>query len=499
MRVLLMQPTLTCRWAETAERPTMYEPLGLGYLAAAVRERGHEPLVLDCLAEGWRVRQQDGELTRLGLRDDDIESRIRDFHPGLVGISCMFTGFDRDCTRLASIVKRVNRDIPVVVGGAHASALPETLIEEPNIDLVVRSEGEAVFLALLDCLERDGAVPDGLPGTATQNRANPLAELIPDLDALPFPARDLLPMDIYLEDQREIMPYAKRRPIGFMISSRGCPFNCIFCSTTKIWRRWRPRSPKNIVDEIEVLVNDYGCREIAFLDDSFLADKRRVLSFCNELKRRNIDISWNVPTGLTVWTVTEGILRAMVETGFYRACFPIESGDPELLKYIRKPVDLDRVVETIGMCHRLGLWTYGNFIIGFPEQTPESIEMTIRYGEACGLDMLNVYVLQPYAGSDLYDVMCSSGLQGKANADASTIHYTMFDTKYFTAEQLRAKRDEFYKRFTKARLKRLLTPKGLNDLRRKMNSPERFRYAMRVFATFAKYSLKSKKFTIIPE
>ncbi len=225
----------------------------------------------------------------------------------------------------------------------------------------------------------------------------------------------------------------------------------------------------------------------------------RVKRICDEIRARNLDITWSVPVGLNVWKVTEDILRVMCDTGFYRACFPIESGDPEMLEYIRKPVDLDRVLETIEACHRLGIWTYGNFLIGFPEQTPESVEKTAQFAETCGLDMINVYIVQPYKGAELWDIMQNLGLLDTAHGTASTILHTIYDTKHFTAEELRAKRDEVYKRFTQKRIRRLFTLKGLNDLRRKMNTPERFAYAMRVFATFAKNSLISKKFTIIPE
>jgi radical SAM superfamily enzyme YgiQ (UPF0313 family) len=286
------------------------------------------------------------------------------------------------------------------------------------------------------------------------------------------------------------MPYAKRRPIGFLISSRGCPYNCIFCSTTKIWKRWRPRSPGRVVDEIELLVNEYGVREIAFQDDSFLVDPDRVREICAEVERRNIDIAWTVPPGLTVNRLNEDLLRAMKASGFYRACFPIESGDPEMLEWIRKPIDLDQVRESIDACNRLGIWTYGNFIIGFPEQTPESVERTAEFAVNCGLDMISVYVAQPYAGSDLYDIYKDMGALDDPTTAGSTVFNTKYDTKYFKAAELRTKRDEIYRRFMKRRLRRLLTPRGFTDVLRKVNTPENLAYAMRVAGTLARTSLR---------
>ncbi len=498
MKALLLAPTLTDRLPENPGRPRMNVPLRLGYLGAVAREHSHEVVVLDCLAEGWEIQQKNGELTRLGLRDDDIEIRIREIDPDVVGISCMYTGYDQDSKRIAAIAKKAKPNVPVVVGGADASARPTVFLDDPNIDLVVRSEGENIFIDLLAHLERQGSLPENMPGTAIKGKINPLADLIADVDTIPLPARDLLAMDIYLEDQRSVEPYAKRRPVGYVFSSRGCPYNCLFCSTRKVWRKWRPRAPKNVVDEIELLINDYHVREINFLDDSFLVDRGRVLDLCEEIKRRNIDISWNVASGITIWTVTEEVLRAMMETGYYRVGLPIESGDPDILKYIRKPVKLDRALETIETCQKLGLWTYGNFIIGFPEQTAESIEKTIQFAENCGLDMITACILQPYAGADIYEIMDDMGLLDNPNAAASTVFHTTYDTKYFTAAELNAKRDEMYKRFTQKRLQRLLTPKGLADLLRKMNTPERFLYGMRIFGRFAVNSLKSRKFSEFP-
>ena len=179
----------------------------------------------------------------------------------------------------------------------------------------------------------------------------------------------------------------------------------------------------------------------------------------------------------------------MKASGFYRACFPIESGDPEMLEWIRKPIDLEQVREAIDACNRLGIWTYGNFIIGFPEQTLESVERTAEYAVNCDLDMISVYVAQPYAGSDLYEIYKEMGAFDDPKTAGSTVFHTKYDTKYFKAEELRAKRDEIYQRFMKRRFRRLFSPKGFVDVLRKVNTPENLAYAMRVAGTLARTSL----------
>lgn len=496
MKLLLMQPTLSLRDYTLGNRPPMYEPLGLGYLAAAAREAGHKPVVVDCVAEDWENQVMDSGLVRIGMSDDAIEARIREIQPEFIGLTCMFTGFDRDVKRIAAIAKKVNPNVPIAVGGADATSNAKTLVEDPNIDMVLRSEGEKTLVEILRHMENTGEVPMDQPGTTVKGHENSNADSILDLDTIPLPARDLLPMETYHADQTPLMPYAKRTPIGFMVSSRGCPYNCIFCSTVKVWGRWRGRSAENVVDEMEDLVKNHGVREIAFQDDSFLAKQKRVIQICDEIRKRKLDITWTVPPGLTVWTVNEKILKTMQDSGFYRACFPVESGDPEMLKYIRKPINLDQVLETIDTCHRLGIWTYGNFIIGFPEQSPESVEKTAEYAVKSGLDMINVYVAQPYAGSDLYDIYDHLGMLDQMGVDASTVFNTQYDTKYFKAEELRQKRAEIYDRFTKQRIRRLFTPQGVKQIGMKMRTPENLAYGMRVFGTFAKMSLKQRRLGI---
>ena len=168
-----------------------------------------------------------------------------------------------------------------------------------------------------------------------------------------------------------------------------------------------------------------------------------------------------------------------------------------MLEWIRKPLDLEEVEEAIALCHRLGIWTYGNFIIGFPEQTAESIERTARYAENCDLDMISVYIAQPYAGSDLYDVFKGMGLLDPEKAAASTVFHSLYDTKHFTAAELRSKRDAIYSRFMKRRIRRLFSPSGLRVLWRKINTAESFTYALRIAGVMARNTLKEGRVNLL--
>ncbi len=491
MKVLLINPTFTGMFPANYGRPALYEPLGLAYLGAVLREAGHEPLILDCVAEGWDCHQRDGIFTRIGLRDSQIADYLRKTKPDLVGISSEFTGFERDSLRIATLCKSTLPNIPVIFGGADATARAEEFLTYFDIDLVVRGEGEKTLLLVVDYYERRGELPLNIPGTSLRGRHNEPAEEIEDVDSIPFPARDLLRMDMYLEDQTPLMPFAKRRPIGFMVSSRGCPYNCVFCSTTKIWRHWRPRSPERVVDEMEHLIKQYRVREIAFQDDSFMVDPERVRKICQEILKRKLEITWSVPPGIQANRLTDDLLRVMKRSGFYRACFPIESGDPEVLEWIRKPVDFEEVEAAIALCRHHGIWTYGNFIIGFPEQTLESVEKTAQYAINCPLDMISVYIAQPYAGSDLYEQFQRLGLLHPKKAAASTVFESRYDTLHFKANELCAKREEILRLFLKKRVVRLLSPREVLYTWKKINSPEKFAYAVRIVTHLLTTSLKS--------
>lgn len=481
MRLMLIAPPMTIlKPHEDFGRPAMYEPLGLGYLAASVREAGHEVQVLDCVAADWRRQAEWDGYLRIGLSDADIAERLRAFEPDVVGVTFQFTGFHNDARRVAALTRETLPSAIIVAGGADASARSKEFSEFAEVDLVLRGEGETPLLALLDRLAQGGKPPKDLPGTTVRGVDNPAAEELPDLNAVPFPARDLLPMEVYLEDQRPLMPFAKRFPLAFLVSSRGCPYDCVFCSTTKVWRRWRARSPENVVDEMGHLVQTYGARELVFQDDSFLVDGDRVKRICEEILRREMDITWSVPPGVKANRLTGDLLPVMKASGFYRACFPIEAGDPEMLEYIRKPLDLSEAEEAIERCHAHGIWTYGNFIIGFPRQTPESVAKTAEYAVHCPLDMISVYIAQPYAGSDMYDEFCEMGLLDDERKAGSTVFGSLYDTEFFKAEELERIRADIHKRFMVQRLKRQFTSKGMADLLRKMDTFENARYAARL-------------------
>ena len=492
IKTLLMVPPLRMR--DIANEP--YPPIGLSYIAACLEENGFGVRILDAFSEGRENIGQEGDYFTVGLPEEAIRERLLEYKPDIVGISWNFTNFFDSRLQIADLVKSTLPKCLVVLGGAHVTMEYRNSMDNPHVDLIVRGEGEHVMVEIAERLKRGEPLHD-IEGTVAKFEGkiveNPLRELISDLDALPLPAYHLLKMDIYLRDQRKsIFPFAMRTPVGFMISSRGCHFNCIFCSTSKMFRKFRPRNPNRVVDEIEYLMKEYGVREIAFQDDCFLGDLKNVKALCEEILKRKIDIKWSVPPGLPVWRAEEDLLKLMKSSGFYRVCFPIESGCEKTLKFIRKPVNLKKARETIVSANRLGLWTYGNLVFGFPYETEDDIKDSFQYFLDSGLDMLSVYICQPYAGSDLYSVYKEEGLLKGGLKTGSYLFKTQYDSKNLTADELNSLRSEILSRFMRNRLFSLLTPRGLYlHLISKIRSTEDLLYVIRILVQVVKASIRS--------
>lgn len=475
---LLIYPPITTYGSDTsAGAPVL--PLGLAYIAAYLEENGYELKVLDTLALGGI---EEGEnCVRAGLGEGAIKKYIQDIKPNIVGISSMFTAYAQDAHDVAKIVKDINTDIPVVFGGAHASANYDMVLKDENVDIVVKGEGEVTFLEIVKELER-GEELKNIPGTITRISGklhiNPPRPFIADLDSLPFPARHLLPMDIYLSKSS---PYCMRNPHALMITSRGCPKNCVFCSIHSIWGwKWRARSARNIVDEIEILVNKYGVNEIIFNDDNISIDKKRMAEICDTIIARKIDIRWTTPNGIAIWTLDKPLLKKMKKSGCYRLTFGIESGNPETQKFMRKNLDLEQARSVIKCANNIGLWTISTNIIGFPYETREAMEDTINYNISSGMDFALFYLLTPFLGTPIYETFAKEGLTPNDIDQARDFLVTEFacDTKNFTRKELQEIQNYAYSRFLSGRFHSYL--RNPFKILRKIHSFEDLGYTLRL-------------------
>ena len=459
VRVLLIHPSLTL---PIVEAPSLEPPLGLAYLAAYMEKAGYEVRILDAVASGVRNIKRDGDYVRVGLDDADIKDYIRDFAPQIVGVSAAFTETAADSHHVARLVKEVDPEILVVFGGAHTTALPEQVLKDENVDMVVKGEGEATLLEIAKSFN-DKARLSHLEGTVVRSgdgvSHNPARPFIADLDSIPFPAYHLLPMQVYLHKGEYYMnDWAMRPPRLNMTTSRGCPGRCVFCSIHGIWGfEWRARSATNVVDEIESLVKNWHVGEIAFQDDNISYNRERMVAICDEIIRRKLDIRWCTPNGVAIYTLDEELVRKMRKSGCWRLSFGIESASTETQKFIGKRIPLEKVNRAIRWANDSGIWTHGTFIIGFPFEPMESVRATVDYAVNSELDFAHLYIATPYPGTKLNDIVCQEGLLPD-DIERWSVNKAEWDTKYITREELNRIRTEAYAGILSRRMRRYLNP-----------------------------------------
>ena len=353
------------RWSEGSSMP----PLGLLYLGAMLESQaGHEVRIVpaDIMGLSWR----------------DVEREIKDFEPDIVGSACLtenrFQSF-----KLIKLCKKVYPRALTVLGGPHASmAAEDTLAHLPELDVVVRGEGEITLGEICEAMgNRRGK--DFLDKTAgiSYNKngriqTNPSRPPIQDLDSLPFPAFHLVPFEKYgfFMD----VPGWGKLPAANMITSRGCPHQCNFCATPAFWgRRVRSRSPQNIITEIEYLIRKYGVRVIYFCDDTFNASPRRVEEICELMLERKLNIFWKCDVRIDL--MDKALLRRMKEAGLFHLSFGLEAGAERVrTEVVNKPIDINSFHSLIQWCHELDIIPNAFFILSHPTETREEVEKTIK-------------------------------------------------------------------------------------------------------------------------
>ncbi len=410
MKIVLINPPQI--FSKTQVSAGVIPPLSLMYLAAYVRKK-HQVALIDAVAEApdklspWK----EGLYLR-GLTYEEIIDRIPE-DAGLVGITNLFSFAFPMVVELCKTIKK-KRKAKIVLGGAHPSAMPKESLEQSDADFVIISEGEETLMALCRHLEGKGKI-EKIDGIAFRKgkriMVNPKTKFITDLDSLPFPARDLLPLEKYWKTREAHGPVREKwTPI---ISSRGCPYNCTFC-TSPLWNFcWRSRSPKNVVDEIEYCVKELGITEFHFEDENMTLDKKRLLEICDEIIRRNLKIKWQTPNGIRASVTDREMLEAMKKSGCTHITVAPESGSKRVLeKIINKKQNPEDVIRVVRDASEIGLKTAAFFIMGLPGEEKEDIEETIALMKElakAGLDEIDVGLFIPLPGSVLYEKLKKEG------------------------------------------------------------------------------------------
>ncbi|MFC1620704.1 B12-binding domain-containing radical SAM protein [Candidatus Omnitrophota bacterium] len=378
MKVILVRPNYKSH--------IITPPLGIGYLASYLEKHRIEIKIID----GLRDRLNNKEILKI----------ILDEKPDIVGISSL-TAFYNETVDLCKGIK--DHSIRCVIGGVHPTFLPYSTLLDTRADFVICGEAEIAFLKLI----QNNFKNDGIPGVYSMGDLKSdddvivKAEVIQDLDKIPFPDWTQISPKLYSR-----APYGaivKNFPIGSMITTRGCPYECIFCASPGFCdRKIRFRSPENVVEEIKHLVKDFGVKEIQFVDDNITFKRTHIEQICNLIIQNKLKISWSLPSGVRADKIDKELVKLMVKSGCYYFSMGIESASPAILNNLKKHTTLETINKAIEIADKEGISCQGFFIFGLPGETRETIEETIDFARRSRLSRAQFVILDILPGSELW-------------------------------------------------------------------------------------------------
>ena len=376
------------------------QPLGAGYIASVLRQDGHA------------VRILDNSIVR--LTPEELKRYLLDFKPDVAGFTT-FTFSVKGCFEAARLMKEIDPNITVVFGGPHATYLAGETLADPHVDVVVSGEGEMTMRDLCAALSA-GRPLDAVKGLLFKDAGgriirNPDRELIADLDGLPLPAYDLMEMDKYYSSVNRRFTDKK---FGAVITSRGCPYRCTFCSHKMFGRKLRMRSPENVADEIEHLVSRYRIGELIFLDDTFTMDRNRAVALCDLIVRRGLKVVWTCNTRAD--DASEKLYRAMYRAGCRGLHLGAESASQEMLDKMKKGITVEEITNAVALAKRHIGHVVCGFILGMPGDTMECALATIAFAKRLNPDYVTFNIATPVPGSEIYEDAVAAGLLDPARA-----------------------------------------------------------------------------------
>lgn len=444
-------------YATGINEATIYPPLGLASIAAYLEKYSFVCQIVDA--------------NILQLKPQEVFEKIKEFQPDIIGIY-MNVVTAQSGMEISQLVKD-HLNIPVVLGGAFVPEKIDKLLLDSKADYFALGEGELTFLEL--CQGKPLEDVDGLiylkEGQLMYNKPR---ELIQNIDELPFPAYHLLP-DLRLYKSR-----SRKTPVAPIFTSRGCPYKCIFCSSSSkkspFGNRFRVRSPENVVDEIERLVKDFGVKQIDILDDNFTLYMDRADKILDLIIQRKIKVAINIQNGVRADRLTFNLVKKMKQAGVYKLGIGIESGNVEILKSIKKSLDLQTVRNTVKWCREVGIICIGFFMIGFPQDTEDTIKQTIDFAVELNPSLANFMTVVPLPNTELYDIVQKNGWFTQPTDDhgthsgyyAADFHYK---TPYIDKEKVLELQKLAYRKF-------YFRPSKILDMISDMRSWNEFRWTV---------------------
>jgi len=420
--VVLVNPPYRTKPHQHAPSPS----LGLGYLAAVLEKNEYKVEVIDCQASG--------------LSYEEFKCELSKRQPTIVGTTAS-TRLYKSALEIIKIAKKVHPNCLTLVGGPHVTFWDENALQEcPQLDVVVRKEGEKTLLEMVQRIEAGKSYRDAIGITYRKGKEivrNPDRPYIENLDELPFPARHLWDLD----------SLRKTEDIFYLMTTRGCVYWCEFCATVRMFgRKYRMRSVKNVVDELEFLYKTYGATVFTFDDDAFTVDQARTEELCREIRKRGLKIKWNC--GTRVDMITKELLLKMKSAGCVSVWFGIESGTQQVLDEMKKGISTEQTMRTIGWVIELGLKPVPNVLLGYPGETEETAWKTIKFAEKVSPYNIAMYnIATPYPGTPMYNQVIEKGWLKVTDFDLYDATTPIFETPMLSMKTLGALYDKAFQSF----------------------------------------------------
>ncbi len=415
MKILLINPPQT--FVPGSQSVVAGLPLGIMYIAGILEQNGYDVEILDALISDFKPRRE-GDARQYGMPWEKIKGEIEQRQPDIVGITGPFSAQIDNAIKVSEIVKNVDDEILTIAGGPHVSVRAiEFLNEAPHVDIAVIGEGEYTLLDIMKYREGEKNISE-IPGIAYRKGddiiLNPRRPFTKNLDELPLPAYHLVDMGKYLNPKRIRYRAVKYLREISMVTSRGCPFNCIFCSIhLHMGKVWRAHSPEYVIAHIERVLHKYGVQHIHFEDDNLTLDTKRFEGILDGLVDNGIKFSWDTPNGIRADRLTIDLLKKMRKTGCTNLTIGVESGDQYILdNVINKHLHLVDVIKTARMCRELGIKLGAFYVIGFPGETKENMQRTIKFALRLKREYnvnMSLLVATPLYGTKLYEICKEKG------------------------------------------------------------------------------------------
>jgi len=412
----------------------VYLPSSLLYLSAVLQKNGDEIKLLDLKNPKHQITNDDKQKYNETLLIETISS----FHPELIGFGSLFSGNFPQLLTLSRATKKHFPSIPIIIGGIHPTIYAEQILKNcPSIDYIVLSEGEETIIQFVNMLRGKSDSFEKIDGFAFRRDEkiiiNPKISFIRNPDTIPFPAYNLVDFEDYYVDTSN-WHNPKNLPINTSIpilTSRSCPNRCNFCSMyLAMGPKWRARTPQNVVDEIESVYSKYKHRHFSIMDDNFSLNKSRALEICNLILKKNLNLQFETPNGLSINTLDEKLLDALVSAGMVRTYLAIESGSDYIRnKIMKKNLKREKIIEIAKLVKKYKqLNTAAFFIIGMPEETMETLMDTYKMIEEINVERVFLMNIVPFPGTEVFEQALGDNLL----IDTNPNNLYLSDDRYFT-------------------------------------------------------------------